>query len=109
MSMELDNVIAHRETHCGPQNSNTCTFINALPPSVQVGAGSQAGITEMKGTQSRGFLQLGLCGWRLHIAIKLSLNVMHQPCVTSRRNFILNLERKRKKKKASHSRKEDLQ
>lgn len=39
-------------------------------------------------------MQLGFCYLKLQVTVKLSLNLMHQPCAILKRNFILNSERK---------------
>lgn len=48
----------------------------------------------MKWTWSRGLVQLGMCCLEPCLSIQLSLNMMHQPCATLKRKFILNKERR---------------
>lgn len=70
-------------------NKCDCVPLNPLQTTqwCQIGASqllATAGITEMKLTQSRGLIQLGICCLKPLLSIQLSLNLMHQPCAVSR-------------------------
>lgn len=62
-----------------------CIPLNPLQTTqwCQIGASQllvMAGITEMKWTQRRGLVQLGMCCLKPLLSVQLSLKLMHQPC-----------------------------